>query len=184
VSQFPSPSTSPAAGWYHDGTALRWWDGTSWGPYAPTQVMPSAVLDPSASKTWAVLAHLPFLGIVMPVLAYALHGDKDPFVKHHGAEALNWQITMLVVQMIGMAVMFSTFFRTFGSSFNQNSTPFASRSFVTLWLAFAALSLVNIALGVVAMIAASKHKLFRYPVSIRIVKGALPKGTVLPAWPS
>jgi uncharacterized protein len=183
VSEFPSPSTTPAAGWYHDGTALRWWDGASWGPYAPAQARPTA-FDPSSSKTWAVLAHLPFLNIILPVLAYALHGDKDPYVKHHAAEALNWQITMFIVQMIGMVIVFSTVFNNFGSGFGQTGTPFGSGGFFSIWLLFMGIGVFNIVMGVIAMIAASKHKLFRYPVSIRIVKGALPKGTVLPAWPS
>jgi uncharacterized protein len=177
MTNLPSPTATPASGWYHDGTALRWWDGTQWGPYAPAG---PPIANQSNLRTWAILAHLPLLNIVLPIIAYALYGDKDPFVKHHAVEALNHQITVFAVQMVGMVIFMSTMMNSMFGDFGERGQPFNTTGFVTIWLVFGGLGIYNLVMGVVGMISASRGKLFRYPVAIRLVKGALPKGTASP----
>jgi uncharacterized protein len=168
VTDLPSPGTVATPGWYHDGTAQRWWDGTSWGPYAPA-APPAAG---SNGKTWAILAHCPIGSVLLPILAYALEGDKDPFVKHHAVEALNYQITMFIASLVAGAVFMVTIFPQMFSG-NVESSPPAG-----FFIAMPLVLVVNILQWVFAirgMLAANKHKLYRYPFSIRIIKGALPK---------
>jgi uncharacterized Tic20 family protein len=168
VTSLPSPNAVAAPGWYHDGTAQRWWDGASWGPYAPVGPPPAG----SNGKTWAILAHCPIGTILLPILAYALEGDKDPFVKHHAVEALNYQITTFIVSAIGgvifMTTVFSRMFR-----FNETSGPPAG--FIAMWIGIMAINVLHWVFGIRGMLAANKHKLYRYPFSIRIIKGAIPK---------
>src|SRR5689334_18509273 len=94
------PPLSPPPGWYPDayGTT-RWWDGQQWGVAAtPVPAVPTTTSDP---KSMAVLAQV--LGILTgwlgPLIIYLINGDKDRFVKHHAAEALNFHLTVMIAYL-------------------------------------------------------------------------------------
>lgn len=146
-----------APGWYPDPTGLmRWWDGTQWGPYqeggagamAPVNVAQPGLPD---ARSQAALANwLGLLGFVGPLIIYVTSGDKDPFVKHHAAEALNFQITMgigILVSGILMCVLIG---------------------FVTIFVFWG----MSIVFAIIAAQAANRGEWYRYPMSIRMVSGA------------
>src|SRR5690349_17509617 len=88
------PPLSPPPGWYPDAYGVtRWWDGHQWGA-AATPVPAPTTSDP---RSMAVLAQV--LGILTgwlgPLIIYLINGDKDRFVKHHSAEALNFHLTLM-----------------------------------------------------------------------------------------
>ena len=107
----------PPPGWYPDQQGMtRWWDGQQWG--APAPVPPrrprAATTDP---KTMAMLAQLLgiFTGFLGPLIIFLVNGDKDPYVKHHSAEALNFHLTVLIAELVSIVLMivligFLTFF--------------------------------------------------------------------------
>jgi uncharacterized Tic20 family protein len=100
----------------------------------------------------AVLAQA--LGIVTgflgPLVIYLINGEKDPFVRHHAAEALNFQITLL----IGYVVAFVLSLILIGL------------------LLLPILFVLGIVFPILAAVAANKGEWYRYPVSIRLVPGA------------
>jgi uncharacterized Tic20 family protein len=81
-------------------------------------------------------------------------------------------ITTLAISMVGgvifMATVFSQMFR-----FDSNGGPPAG--FFVMWIAIMAINVLHWVFGIRGMLAANEHKLYRYPFSIRIIKGALPK---------
>jgi len=104
----------------------------------------------SDEKTMAILAHV--LGIVSmfvgPLIIWLIKKDESKFVDHHGKEALNFQIlitglyilgTILTTIIIGVCIY-----------------PIAA--------------IAAIVFGIMAAVAANKGEWYKYPVSIRFIK--------------
>lgn len=148
----PSENTEPSApaGWYPDGSGqLRWWDGSAWGAFAPSTTPVASGTDP---RTLAMLAHLLGLltGFVGPLVLYLVNGDKDPFVRHHASEALNFQITLTIAavgSMIAMIVLIG-------------------------FLLLPVVILGGIILQIIGAVKANAGEWWRYPVNLRLVPGA------------
>ncbi len=151
-------------GWYPDPTngQLRWWDGTQWGQFqqaggAPAPV-PGAPVDAGASATSsAAMAHYLgagfllltcYLGWVGPLIIYMGQGQRDAFVKDQAAEALNFQLTVLIALIV--------------SSF----LAIVIIGFVLLPIIY----LGGVIIGFLGGQAASKGQAYRYPFSIKFVK--------------
>jgi uncharacterized Tic20 family protein len=175
----PSPAPIlPPAGWYHDGTGLRWWDGRAWGPYAPpAERVPRPADEVEAGRTVSILAHVGFffLAVILPLIFRLTEGKKNAYVRHHSSEALNFQLTFLLV-WIGLVVTFvigaaAGWYDTTDETFEE-----ATSAWVALPLALMfAIAIVGMVLSVVGAIRASQGRRWRYPVSIRFVRGAAPR---------
>ena len=145
-----TPQSQPP-GWYDDGSGQqRWWDGTQWGQYA-SQAAPAGG-GAGDQKTMAVLAQVLGLvtGFIGPLIIYLMNGEKDRFVRHHAAEALNFQLTLL----IGYVISFVLIFIIIGI------------------VLIPVLLVLGIVFPIIAAIAANRGEWYRYPISIRMVPGA------------
>ena len=119
-------------------------------PYAATQ----QPLSPQDEKLWATLIHLsplvasivgfPFLG---PLIGYLVLRDRGPFVRWHTAQALNFQLTVLIGYVISLllAIVFIGFFLMFA-----------------VWVA-------SIVFMIIAAVATSRGEYYRYPLTINFV---------------
>lgn len=146
-----TPESTPP-GWYDDGSGQqRWWDGNQWGQYA-SQVAPSSGSggDP---KTMAVLAQVLGLitGFIGPLIIYLVNGEKDAYIRHHAAESLNFQLTLL----IGYIISFVLFLVIIGI------------------VILPVLIVLGIIFPIIAAVAANRGEWYRYPISIRMVPGAV-----------
>lgn len=106
------------------------------------------VYTPSSDeRTMAILSHI--LTLVAPILApliiYLIKKDESKYVAAHAKEALNFQITAILIT-IGL------FITVIGILF--------------IWLVWAAV----LVFVIIATIKASDNKLYRYPFSFRLVK--------------
>ena len=159
----PPPSTSlPPAGWYDDGSRnLRWWDGTAWGPFAPVASGPprSFVDD---GRTLAVLCHLGFFlfNIFFTLVVRATDAGRNPFVRHHATEALNFQLTLLI------AVAGSSVVALFAAVFGSIEVVFFA--LIPLGLAIV---IGGIVFSIIGAVSAGKGEWYRYPLSLRMVAG-------------
>ena len=69
-------------------------------------------MSDSEERNWALFSHLgviggmfvPFGNILMPLLIWQLNKDKSEYVTDHAIEALNFQLTMLIIT-IGCAFL-------------------------------------------------------------------------------
>jgi uncharacterized Tic20 family protein len=156
-----APDVVAPPGWYWDGIGnYRWWDGTQWGVVAPPP-------DPVESgRTLAIIVHFGALagGFLLPLVVYLTEGKKNTYVKHHAAEALNFQITFMLI-WVGCFVVF------FVSAVSDSSVAIAVMFLVAL-PAF----LGNYVLSILGAVRASQRRWWRYPVNIRFVAGAQPQG--------
>ncbi len=143
----PQPTSAPP-GWYPTSPGMQgYWDGTRWtGDVAPLMAAPTKSSD---DTTMAMLAHL--LGIftwfIGPLVLYLVKKDESPFVRHHAAEALNFQIT------VAFAMIASVFL---------------------ILVVVGILMLIFIPIGalvleIVAAVRAYNGDWYRYPVNIRLV---------------
>ncbi len=120
-----SPGENVPPGWYADPwreAALRWWDGTAWtgevqhtspvargtGPQAlagyPSE---SEVSTARAAHLLTLLGYLvPFVSIIAPLLIWQTTGKDSAFVTQHAKEALNFQISMLIYQIVAGLLIF------------------------------------------------------------------------------
>jgi uncharacterized Tic20 family protein len=112
-------------------------------------------LSPADERTWAVAAHLspflasfvglPFLG---PLVIYLVFRDRGPFVRHHAAQALNFQIIVMIALVV------------FGLlSLALVGIPF-----------FIATGVAAIVFQIIAAVEANNGKWYRYPLTPDWVK--------------
>ena len=158
--------TSPSPGWYFDGHGLRWWDGSAWGPYAPPSPLPDPTSD-EAGKTPALLAHLGGLlgaGFVVSLVVYLIYKDKNPFARRHAAEALNFQLTFLIVWIGGFVLFIAT-----GLATDTSEGSGFPIGFLVMFLGMMTFMILNLVLSVVGAVRASQLREFSYKVRIPFV---------------
>jgi hypothetical protein len=68
-------------------------------------------MNPQDEKTWATLVHLSaFLAYVVaipllgPLIIYLVLRDRGPFIRHHSAQAVNFQIIIIAAYLISLAL--------------------------------------------------------------------------------
>ena len=142
-------------GWYPDETGTnRYWDGTQWTDSTqPAQVpVPAATSGGTDEKTLAMLAQLLgiFTGFLGPLVMYLIAKDDQPFLKHHAAESLNFQLTILIGYVISGVLMLVLI------------------GFLTWFVVWVA----ALVFGIMATLAANRGEWYRYPITIRMVSGA------------
>jgi uncharacterized Tic20 family protein len=134
-------------------------------------------------KKWSLLAHLggllanfvlgPIFGFVPPVLILVLKGKDSEFVRHHAKEALNFQITVGILELLtsllfgGLAVSAVVV----GFAVEDTAMKVAYFTFVGgAGLLLALLDLYCLFLSILACIRSYHGAWFRYPHCIRFVK--------------
>jgi uncharacterized protein len=124
---------------------------------SPEQAPAPATVPSENERTWGMLAHLsalagllfPLVGIVLgPLAVYLGRRDNSAFVAQHAKEALNFNITVLIGAVVCMILMMVFVGFLFGTG---------------LFVAWLVLTLI-------AAIKASEGQLYRYPVSLRLIK--------------
>jgi len=159
----PDPPPAADAGWYPDpagsGT-MRYWDGTRW-----TDAMSSAAPPASPhnarddSRHWALAAHLSALAfligfpIVGPLVVYLVKKD-DAFVRRHAAEALNFNISVVIYAIVLGIATFVLIFVLVGLAL----IPVLILGFLA-WLVLTCLAAAK----------AGQGEEYRYPLTIRFV---------------
>jgi uncharacterized Tic20 family protein len=108
-------------------------------------------------RTWTVLCHatalagffVPWAGHILgPLIVWLAKRGDSPEIDVHGKESLNFQISMLIYSQIAGVLCLVLI------------------GFVLLGI----LHILNLVLVIIASIQASEGKLYRYPISIRLIK--------------
>ena len=111
----------------------------------------------SSVRTWTVLCHatalagffVPWAGHILgPLIVWLAKRGDSPEIDVHGKESLNFQISMLIYSLIAGVLCLVLI------------------GFVLLGI----LHILNLVLVIIASIQASEGKLYRYPISIRLIK--------------
>jgi len=111
----------------------------------------------SDARTWNVLCHatalagffVPWAGHILgPLIVWLVKRSDSPQIDEHGKESLNFQISMLIYNVIAGVLCLVLI------------------GFVILGI----LHILNLVLVIVASIQASEGKFYRYPITIRLIK--------------
>ncbi|MET8046675.1 DUF4870 domain-containing protein [Streptosporangium sp. NPDC005286] len=146
---YPSPPYDPSGYGYQDGYAQY---GGYGRPVGYGYQAPPGTYGPrpgSDDTTMAMLAHL--LGLltsfVGPLVLYLAKKDESPYVRDQAAEALNFQLTVMIAYFVCMVLVFVLI------------------GFVLMFLVW----IGSIIMMVIAAVAANRGENHRYPMSIRFV---------------
>ena len=95
-----------------------------------------------------ILAIVPGIGILGPLVIYLLKKDESSFVEANAKESLNFQLTIIIAAIISfiLVVVFI--------------------GILLLW----ALGILNVVLVIVATVKASENKIYRYPFNLRLIR--------------
>jgi len=133
-------------------------------PYQPPSAPPPSGPGPAADeRNLAMLCHL--LGIITgytlgmgflgPLILWLIKKDQSSFVDFHGKEALNFQLTLLLVLFVGGIIAFILTFVIIG---------------IFLFMLLGLVALLALIPEVLACIAASRGEWYRYPCTIRFIQ--------------
>lgn len=125
-------------------------------PSMPPPMPPWPVVSQD-DRTLAMLCHLLaiFTGFLGPLVLWLVKKDSSPFVDLHGREALNFQLTLLLVSVCATALVFTLFLAFFVG--------------ILLLPALFLISVGAIVLEIMAALAAQRGDCYHYPCSIRFV---------------
>lgn len=108
--------------------------------------VPPQPLNPADEKLWSTLVHVGgiFFGFLPALIGYLVMKDRGPFVRSHTSTALNFQLTLLVAEVVG---------------------------WLTSWLIIGffivfAVYIVRIVFSIIAAVKANQGQWYTYPLSI------------------
>ena len=149
----------------------------------------------SEVRNWAMLCHLAsFLGLILvfiglppfaftniigPLIVWLMKKDEDEFINAHGKESLNFQISMTIYGIILMIVFLAILFMLVSIGVISGASNSGSIGFLfgivsffgTLALGIV-IGLLQLILVIVAAVKASNGQFYRYPLTIRFLKGS------------
>jgi uncharacterized protein len=140
-------------------------------PYA-NPIGTAAQLSPAEEKQWAILTHVLgiFFGFISAIVIYVLFKDRGPFIRAHAITEWNLQLTMLILQFLGFALSFSSFFSSFGAQYSGSAAPPSLGLFFVGYFLLIGLRVLSTIFGIIASVAANRGNYYRYPIAFRFAK--------------
>lgn len=104
----------------------------------------------SDDRLLAILCHVLtlFFSFIPPLVIYLLKKDESPFVREHAKESLNFQITLAILYIVSFILII----------------------LLVGILMLMVLGFIHLLLVIIATVRAAESQLYRYPLSIRLVR--------------
>ena len=129
-------------------------------------------------RTWSMLCHISALAglffglgnVIGPLIVWQIKKNELPEIEPHGKEALNFQLTILIVNIVAGILLIGVLGTAFGfgrfwrSPFYLLSGGFGIGSIIVI------INLVAFILAVVAGLKANNGEAYKYPFAIRFIK--------------
>jgi uncharacterized Tic20 family protein len=126
--------------------------------------------SPAAGKTWAIISHLGVFvgGFILPLVIYLTQKDQNDFARHHAAESVNFQLTLLIVQLATIPL----FFISIASSIPDDSSASVGPpiAFLVFLAVFAVIGIGAVVLSIIGAVRANQLEWWRYPIRIPFVR--------------
>ena len=128
------------------------------------------------ARTWATVCHLsalimlvgvPLGNILGPLVVWLAKRQTNEFVDDQGKEALNFQITFALCEIVLFILIFLL---VFGAPLHYQPFSILPVIFLPAMLIMMALFILNIGLVIMAAIRSNEGISYRYPFTLRIVK--------------
>jgi len=152
------------------------------------------IMETTSEKNTATFTHLstltqyfiPFGNYIFPILIWSSYKDKSEFANHHGKQALNFQLSLLlytlILALIAIPIFVIVFLQNLPMEAVFNDEDFVIRNFnfdgnigllsigATAVLLFGLLKIVEFFLVIYASIKASNGEYYKYPMTISFLK--------------
>lgn len=152
------------------------------------------IMENTSEKNTATFTHLstlsqyiiPFGNYIFPILIWTSYKDKSEFVNHHGKQALNFQLSLLlytlILALIAIPIFVTVFLQNLPMEAVFNDEDFIIRNFnfegnigllsvgLTAVLLFGLLKVVEFFLVIYASIKTSNGEYYKYPMTIPFIK--------------
>ena len=108
-----------------------------------------APVSPSDARMWSLFAHIGGLvtTFLAPLVIYLIYKDRDPFIRRHAAQALNFQIIIAIAYFVSSLLIFVVI------------------GFITYPLAV----ICSVIFSIMAAVAANKGEEYTYPMIPQMV---------------
>ncbi|KIQ14111.1 hypothetical protein RT99_23745 [Flavobacterium sp. MEB061] len=151
-------------------------------------------METTSEKNTATFTHLstlsqyiiPFGNYIFPILIWTSYKDKSEFVNHHGKQALNFQLSLLlytlILALIAIPIFIIVFLQNLPMEAVFNDEDFVIRNFnfqgniglltigATAVVLFGLLKVVEFFLVIYASIKTSNGEYYKYPLTIPFIK--------------
>lgn len=152
------------------------------------------IMETTSEKNTATFTHLstlsqyiiPFGNYIFPILIWTSYKDKSEFVNHHGKQALNFQLSLLlytlILALIAIPIFIIVFLQNLPMEAVFNDEDFVIRNFnfqgniglltigLTAVVLFCLLKVVEFFLVIYASIKTSNGEYYKYPLTIPFIK--------------
>ncbi|MEN2489939.1 DUF4870 domain-containing protein [Flavobacterium sp. B11] len=152
------------------------------------------IMEKTSEKNTAAFTHLstlsqyiiPFGNYIFPLIIWTNYKDKSEFADHHGKQALNFQLSILlyslILALIAIPIFVTVFLQNLPLEAVFNNDDFVIRNFnfqanigilsigITAVILFGLLKFVEFFLVIYASIKASNGELYKYPITIPFIK--------------
>ncbi len=152
------------------------------------------IMEKSTEKNTSAFTHLstlsqyiiPFGNYIFPIIIWSSYKDKSEFVDHHGKQALNFQLSLLlytlILALIAIPIFVTVFLQNLPLEAVFNDDDFYIRNFnfegnigllsigATAVILFGLLKFVEFFLVIYASIKALNGELYKYPLTIPFIK--------------
>ena len=129
-------------------------------------------------RTWSMLCHISALAglffglgnVIGPLLVWQIKKNELPEIEPHGKEALNFQITILIINIVAGIAFIGILGAAFGigriwrSPFSLLGGGFGIGSIIII------INLAAFILAVIAGLKANNGESYKYPFTIRFIK--------------
>jgi uncharacterized Tic20 family protein len=140
-----------------------------------------------SEKSSSMLIHLsalssyviPFGSLLLPLILWQSTKKDSPYIDHHGKEAVNFNLSFFIYNIISVLVLVGSVFGTIFSAvqLEDSETPselfgvlFSTGGFLIAIIVIAIIGTVKLIILIVAAIQANNGKLYRCPLTIRFIK--------------
>jgi len=122
---------------------------------------------------------IPLGSIIVPLIIWQTSKNDSKFLDHHGKEAVNFNISFLLYNIVAVILLLGSIFGTifngiqldqYESSKDLAELLFSAGGFITAIIVLSTIGIVKFILIIVAAVKANNGMLYRYPLTIRFIK--------------
>jgi uncharacterized Tic20 family protein len=129
-------------------------------------------------RTWSMLCHLAALAgfifplgtVIGPLIVWQIKKNELPEIDPHGKESVNFQLTVLILNIIATFIIFSILGIGFGFGQLWRSPLSLLGGGFGLGIILAIINVLAWVLAIVAGIKANNGEFYKYPFAIRFIK--------------
>ena len=122
---------------------------------------------------------IPLGSILLPLILWQTTKKDSDFIDHHGKEAVNFNISFLLYNLVCVFLLFGSLFGTIFNAIQAEDIVddaeilgilFGTGGFITAIIVLSTISIVKLILMILASVRANEGKLYKYPLTIRFIR--------------